>query len=358
LGAFWEEVLGRRSVSLDDDFFAIGGTSLAAVRVAARIEERFQVKVPLVTIFRFPTVRQLSARLRDGRGSEKPSCLVALNSGGSRPPLFFVHPAGGNVLCFTELVRELPPDRPFYAFQSQGLDPSEQPFTTIPEMARHYVDLMRSVQWDGPYYVAGLSMGGMVAYEMACVLEQQQVPVAFLGVVDSGPLPDDEKLRIRGISPEELMLWRVENWNADIARQCLDADPARRLERVLELAHEAGLVLPELDLPGLVHLLDIYRVNAVAHVNYKPRACRTRMTLFRAAESFEGSDLELGWNGLALVGIEVVIVPGRHETLIGPGFAAGFAKELEARMTAAEQGAAAAGSAARVAGGAAARTGL
>jgi len=332
----WEEMLGCHSVSLTDDFFAIGGSSLSAVRVIARIEERFGLKLPLVTMFRYPIVSQLADRIRDGRGSEKPSCLVRLNCGGSRPPLFLVHPAGGNILCFTELAREIARERPLYAFQCRGLDPSEEPFSAIPEMALHYVELMRQVQPEGPYFLAGLSMGGMVAYEMARILEGRDLPVAFLGVIDSGPLSADEKLRIQGISPEELMLWRVENWNAEFIRQNHDTD-ASRLERVLQLAREAGLVLPDLDLPGLMHLLEIYRVNAMAHVNYIPDPCGVPMTLFRAAESIEASDRELGWTGLARGGVEVVVTPGRHETLIGPGHAAEFARELDRCLDTAEQ---------------------
>jgi len=128
------------------------------------------------------------------------------------------------------------------------------------------------------------------------------------------------------------MLWRVENWNPDVARQCRQTEPSLRLARVLELAHEAGLVLPELDLPGLEHLLEIYRINALAHVKYRPDPCRVPLTLFRAADGLDGSDLQLGWTSLALGGVEVVVVPGRHETLIGPAFARGFARELETRM--------------------------
>src|SRR5205823_6231183 len=61
----------------------------------------------------------------------------------------------------------LPEDLPFYAFQSLGLDGSDEPLATVEQMAEFYLREMRRVQPEGPYYLTGSSLGGLVAIEMA-----------------------------------------------------------------------------------------------------------------------------------------------------------------------------------------------
>jgi phthiocerol/phenolphthiocerol synthesis type-I polyketide synthase E len=113
------------------------------------------------------------------------SSLTPIRAGGSRPPLFCMHGAGGTVLMYRDLSRHLGDDQPFYGLQSQGLDGSCPPLTNIKEMAAVYVKEIRRVQPHGPYFIAGYCMGGTVAFEVAQQLLQLGEPIALLALFDT-----------------------------------------------------------------------------------------------------------------------------------------------------------------------------
>jgi aspartate racemase len=162
----WEELLGRKPVGVRENFFDLGGHSLLAARLMHRIKQVHGKSLPLAVLLQAPTIEQLASVLR-GDFSEHWSSLVSIQPEGSKPPFFCVHGVGGNVVGFHELAKRMKPDFPFYGFQSQGLDGKSELYSTIREMAAHYLEQIRTIQPTGPYHVGGFSMGGLVAYEMA-----------------------------------------------------------------------------------------------------------------------------------------------------------------------------------------------
>jgi thioesterase domain-containing protein len=96
-----------------------------------------------------------------------------------------MHGAGGTVLMYRDLSRHLGDDQPFYGLQSQGLDGSCPPLTSIAEMAAVYVKEIRRVQPHGPYFIAGYCMGGTVAFEVAQQLHELGEPIALLALFDT-----------------------------------------------------------------------------------------------------------------------------------------------------------------------------
>ncbi len=113
------------------------------------------------------------------------SPLTPIRTGGSKPPLFCMHGAGGTVMMYRNLSRLLGDDQPFYGLQSQGLDGSCPPLTKIQEMAAVYVKEIRRVQPHGPYFIAGYCMGGTVAFEVAQQLLELGEPIALLALFDT-----------------------------------------------------------------------------------------------------------------------------------------------------------------------------
>lgn len=185
LALIWQKLLDIESVGLDQNYFDLGGDSSLAVQMFAQIEKKFKVKLPLACLYDAPTIEEL-ARLIEGEVSASGwSPLVAIQPKGSRPPLFCMHGAGGNVLNYRELSQRLGADQPFYGLQSVGLDGSCPPLTTIEDMASCYVKEIRKVQPHGPYFLAGYCMGGTVAYEVAQQLAADSQPVALLALFDT-----------------------------------------------------------------------------------------------------------------------------------------------------------------------------
>lgn len=183
----WQELFGREDIQVEDNFFELGGHSLLAARLAGRVEERLGCQLPIAALFQSPTIAALARRLTEENWASAWSSLVPLQPLGSRPPLFFVHGWGGDVYGFLDMAQRLAPDQPAYGLQAVGLDGRAERHTTVEQMAAHYVREVRSFQPEGPYYLTGFSMGGLIALEMAQQLYQQHARVAFLGLLDTSP---------------------------------------------------------------------------------------------------------------------------------------------------------------------------
>src|SRR6185295_12459386 len=263
LAQLWEEVLGRHPVGVFDSFFELGGHSLLAVQMVARLERLTGRGLPVATLFQAPTVERMAALLR---GEEKPaarSSLVLLQPQGARPPLFFVHGAAGTVFPFLDLARELGTDRPFYALQAPGVEEGAEPSSTVQDLAAHYLEEIRAVQPEGPFHLGGWSLGGVVAFEMAQQLQAGGQQAGLLALLDSRvprkparPARDPE---IGLLASFARNLGLAVPDPAKAARELRRLGSEERLERLLEEAHRAGIVPPDLGLDSLRRLFTVFR---------------------------------------------------------------------------------------------------
>jgi len=179
--------LDRPDVGTDDDFFEAGGTSLQAALLASRLGQELSLPIESSLVFDFPTVLSLAAQLArfhpdplrarfgasavdsalrfDANGSEH-DLLVSLRRG-SGPPLVWVHPPGGIVVCYREIARHLPADLSVWGLRSRGIDPSEVLPPTLNDMVAEYVAAVQSLEVAGPVVFGGWSLGGVIAFELA-----------------------------------------------------------------------------------------------------------------------------------------------------------------------------------------------
>ncbi|MFY0523094.1 alpha/beta fold hydrolase [Archangium gephyra] len=335
LAHIWEEVLGVKPVGVTDSFFELGGQSLLAVRLVARLRERWGHAVPLAALFEGPTIEALAARLRAGLPSTVQGNRVTLQPEGTGTPVFWVHPVGGNVLCYAELARHLGTGRPFHALQATGLDGSEAPLTRVEDMARRYVEQVRAVQPEGPYLLGGWSLGGTVAYEMARELRRQGQEVALLVLLDSFA-PAGQS------TPEPEAATLLAGFAADLARSAgrelsltpeslAGLSPDEQLRALWTRAREAGLLPPGMGLEELRTLLEVARANLRAVASYNPEPSEGRMLLLRARDARKGATVDAthGWGRLAASGLTVEDVPGDHHSALR----APHVTELAQRLT-------------------------
>jgi len=185
--------LGVESVGADDNFFALGGTSLTATGVAARLRESISTEVPVEWIFTHSTPESLAHRIEareadtvenDGAGSAV-AVLLPLRANGSRTPLFCIHPAIGLAWCFSGLVQYLDDDRPVYGINSPALTDPNVRFESLDDLAHRYVREIRAVQPHGPYHLLGYSVGGQIAHAMAVQLRRDGDDVRTLSMMDT-----------------------------------------------------------------------------------------------------------------------------------------------------------------------------
>jgi thioesterase domain-containing protein/acyl carrier protein len=184
LAGTWSDVLGITSISIDDNFFDIGGHSLAAVRMFARVEAVLGVKLPISAIFTSPTVRHFAQILREKNKSHLWQCIVPLKPEGTKPSLFCVHTVSCTLGEYNSLVKCLNIEQSIYGIQPVGLDGSCPPLESIEAMAAHYVREIRAFQPLGPYLLMGYSSGGIIAYDMAKQLREQGFEVALLCLIE------------------------------------------------------------------------------------------------------------------------------------------------------------------------------
>jgi amino acid adenylation domain-containing protein len=350
LTRIWENVLGFQPIGVTQNFFELGGHSLLAVRLMAHIQHEFGQPLPLATLFQAATVERLATTLRQqGTVSSGTSALVLMQAGNSRRrPLFLVHPVGGNVLCYADLVRHLGPRWPVYGLQAPGLYGEEEPHTQMETMAGHYVELLRAVQPEGPYLLGGWSLGGVIAFEMALQLQAWGETVALLALMDAHVLPPKQEPNL----DEATLLKDLVAPGGPLDRLPLESGPNQRNPDALSKNFQAELALLAPALSGLGHFeqlgpdeqlkaafeqarqaqvlpfdakpdqvrrfVQVVKGNMLAARGYVPHAFPGRVTLFRASEQLdkERSAEDLGWGALAMGGVTVHQVPGDHATLI------------------------------------------
>ncbi|HPD65313.1 MAG TPA: amino acid adenylation domain-containing protein [Bacteroidia bacterium] len=185
ISEIWMNHLGINEISITDNFFHLGGNSLVAVQILAEIEKHFFIKLPLAVFFENSTIRSLAKVVASKAEAVSWQPLVPLNAKGTKTPLFLVHGAGMNVVLFEALAKNLSSDQPVYALQAKGLDGKSEPPESIQDMASYYISQIIQVCPEGPYSIAGYSLGGYIAYEMAQQLTRMEKEVRFLSVFDT-----------------------------------------------------------------------------------------------------------------------------------------------------------------------------
>ncbi|MEY8829329.1 beta-ketoacyl synthase N-terminal-like domain-containing protein [Sedimentitalea sp. XS_ASV28] len=205
LAELWEDLLGVSQVGVEDDFFALGGHSLIAVRLFASIKKTYQVDFPISMLFEAPTIARCAALIAErvggdtaigAPGEQSPAeaaptrrftHIVPMSTAetGTRTPIFMVAGMFGNVLNLRHLANLLGKDRSFYGLQARGLYGDEGPHETLVEAATDYIAEMREVQPEGPYIIGGFSGGGLTAYEMARQLKEAGETASIVIMLDT-----------------------------------------------------------------------------------------------------------------------------------------------------------------------------
>jgi amino acid adenylation domain-containing protein len=305
----WETVLGVRPIGVRHNFFELGGHSLVAVRLMNRVEQAFGKKLPIATLLQAPTVEQLAAILRQEGWEPSSSCLVPIQTGGSKAPFFCVHGANGAVVRFYDLARYLGSDQPFYGLQARGLDERNPCDTQTEVMASRYIKEIRSVQPEGPYLLGGYSMGGAVAFEMAQQLTAQGQERAVVVLFDTLCAPPQGTAVSPGVASAssvfaELFRIPAREWLPYLWR--IATAPIRSIDRWLHVAR----------LPRTVK--KVRKACLQAEKDYTRRPYAGRVILFRSSHKPLGqvSDPRAGWSTYARPGLETYEIKGNHENIL------------------------------------------
>ncbi|WP_186067218.1 amino acid adenylation domain-containing protein [Burkholderia gladioli] len=341
LARIWAAALGLERVGRHDNFFAIGGHSLMAAQVAVRASEQTGVSLSVRSIFDTRTVHRLAALVEAARAApgefarrqsnDASAQYVVFHAEGRQRPLFLTHTLQGYSWYFEHLAAHIDASIPVYGLPPLALGETQP--RTLEAIAARFVAMMRGIQPEGPYRVAGWSFGGLIAYEIATQLLAQGQEIEFLGVFDTTLPPAATEFDAHRIALVTLYSFAMNNFS-DFEAGSIDFEGATdigllidTLVQAIEARREAGRPLWHLSYETAREnrlFLERLVAHGAAMSSWRPRPAPLRMHVFAAADAsitpLEGHAAlpeALGWEALVeREAIEVVAVPGNHETII------------------------------------------
>ena len=345
----WSRILHVRSIGIHDNFFDLGGHSLLAVRIMAEIEGLVKKRLPLATFLQAPTIADLADVLRKEDWKPSWSSLTPIRAGGSKPPLFLMHSHGGNVLEYYTLAKYLPADQPVYALQARGLDGNIIKDQSFEAMAAAHLAELRSLQPEGPYFLGGYCLGGLLALEAAQQLAAVGEEVALVVLIQtmnpayarfSPDLTVFQRGWYRATKRVDLEFEYLHQKGANhILERCRRAWDIARARTAIAFDNSTGNSHRQQKRRSLAYTLEMLAIeHEKALISYVPRSYNGPVILFRASKQLSGlmTDYTLGWKGLLKGNLEICEVHGHQETMLSRPNVSLLAEKLTAQLHAAQ----------------------
>lgn len=335
IARIWQEILQPERVSITDNFFDAGGTSLIAIEFIARINRHFGCDFGIGVLFGHNTIQSLAGLVGNGDYISDNHSLVLLRKSSTDRCLFLVHPAGGDVLSYYELAGQIDDRCQVYGLQSKDFSQADESIETL---AQRYLAAIRQEVPEGDYVFGGWSMGAYVAYEMAqqwraatgvavpVVMLDQQAPVHEINADHAAITALDRQVAFGG--KIEQLTGRANKLN----RETLEPlSPADRTVLFLETFKESRLVPDDLKPEQFQGFLDKMMVHHDITAHYRALPYAGEVLLIRAEETIAADD-SYGWNRYASH-LQTVSVPGNHVSIIRAPFATAVAEKINTTIT-------------------------
>ena len=322
LAGYWQSLLKVDQISIHDDFFDLGGHSLIAVELLATIYKATGIKLPITSLFQNSSIAKQAALLDNTAQlvQKKWTSLVPIKPQGKKAPIYLVHGGGLHVLFYQNLVKDLDEDQPIYALQAKGLDGESEPLDTIEAMATHYINEILEQNSDGPYHLAGYSLGGLIAFEMAKQLKEMGKDVGIVALFDAVA-----KDNWTSEGKFEKFLKKTSYNFSILLKKPIDTISYKSTVlkgRYQHLMGKVRVAYQDSETQSVEEGLlpfgkKVYEKSLEAFWRYELPTCDLPVLLFKAKDQmFYLKDPEFnGWKPFALGGVEVFEVEGNHHNL-------------------------------------------
>jgi len=283
----WEHLLGEQGLSVEDDFFLIGGDSVLAMTMFLQMEQRLERQLPFEGLWlQGSTIRALAKTVSDGVPEMNWGQALPLQTNGDKPALFVVSQREMPIFCLS-LIPYFGSDQPVYGLPARGIGGDTLPDRRIEDMAAHCIEMMRRVQPHGPYRIMGHSAAGLVAFEIAQILGRQGTDVSKLVLLDSDMPGSAGKLA------------------GKVLRQPLKGVrfAGSLIGQALGLSASAGSVARQ-------------AAKSSAYFRYRPKPYSGGAILVVASERQNTAELARGWRRLVKGDLVVAEVSGDHISMM------------------------------------------
>jgi len=285
--AIWQDLLGIDGISVEDDFFLIGGDSVMALTMFLQLEEQLGRQLPFESLWlQGSTIRALAGAVTGDAPAPHWDQALPLQTNGEKPLLFVVSMVSMPVYCL-QLIRHLGGDQPVYGLPAKGIGGDTQPDRRVEDMAAHCIAMMRRVQPTGPYRIMGHSAAGLVAFEVAQALRAAGESVAKLVLLDSD------------------MPGTTGHLAGKVARQPLKS--ARMASSLL--GQSIRRATPDAS-------ADLKAARTSAYFRYRPKPYAGDAILITSAERQQRADLIADWRRLVTGALTADQAPGDHNSML------------------------------------------
>ncbi|WP_226949864.1 non-ribosomal peptide synthetase [Rhodococcus rhodochrous] len=331
----YADALDAEQVGLDDDFFDLGGNSLVATQVVARLRDETGLQVRVPWLLETPAVEALAARLAAvvdgtdvdsvGTGKAASDVLVTLRPGDASTPVFCFHPMFGLAWPYAPLAARLSTRSAVYGVQTPALSEPGFVASSLADLARRYTDEIVAAAPGGRYRLIGWSLGGVLAHAVAVELQARGLQVEGLALIDSIPRIDTDRFATE-------LAENLRAFGVSVDTAALDGG----------LPHEAAEALVRAVPDGLIDL-DVERVQGLFSAavtspelinGHDPEVFAGDMEFFSATEEHpteaDAADL---WRPFVSGRIRTRFVPGTHGEMMEPSAIEIIAPALDAAAT-------------------------
>jgi thioesterase domain-containing protein len=348
----WEQSLSMVGLGVEDDYFAIGGTSLQAARLFSEIACHFAIKLPLTTILTSPTIRLLARQIEFQSAIRERSVVQLKSNSNAKRNIFFIHDGDGETLLYANLARRLPDDFAVFGVEPRTALGVPLAHTRIEDMAAHYIERMRQVQPQGPLIVGGMCAGGVIAYEIASQLVRRGDKVEYVFLLDAatpqaarphGQVTKNRLGRFAKLFMEDdgysrssssllraaaAKVWRTLRWEIG---NSFEKWTVRLRFWLLET-----LLKQQMSWPRMISGLTVRQIYETAEAKYIPKPLPgTKIALVRATKGNAAdtpyqeiySDGTLGWE-TSCADVKILDVEGGHFSMLQEPFVQDLAEQL------------------------------